>query len=112
MYPAKQPISYSLSALRAAQAAGVSSATRCTLTSASPGRTSPKYSRTRIPMRRQVSTADSIAATFGPACSLPTWIQFFRPSATGRIEFSAQLLLSSNSGYSRNRVNFVHSESV
>jgi hypothetical protein len=29
---------------------------------------------------------------------LPTWIQFFRPRATGRIEFSARLLLNSNSG--------------
>ena len=28
-------------------------------------------------------------------------IQFFRPSATGRIEFSARLLLSSSSGYPR-----------
>src|SRR5260370_41304608 len=31
-------------------------------------------------MRRQVSTMDRIAATFGPACWLPTWIQFFRLS--------------------------------
>ena len=39
-------------------------------------------------------------------------IQFFRPRATGRIEFSARLLLSSSSGYSRNRVSFLHSVSA
>jgi hypothetical protein len=39
-------------------------------------------------------------------------IQFFRPRATGRIEFSARLLLSSHSGYSRNRVGFLHSVSA
>ncbi len=38
-------------------------------------------------------------------------IQFFRPRATGRIEFSARLVLSSSSGYSRNRVSFLHSVS-
>jgi hypothetical protein len=27
------------------------------------------------------------------------WIQFFRPRATGRIEFSARLLLNSSSGF-------------
>ena len=53
-----------------------------------------------------------MAATFGPACGLPMWIQFFRPRATGRIEFSARLLLSSSSGYSRNRVSFLHSVSA
>ena len=37
-----------------------------------------------------------MAATFGPACALPTWIQFLRPTAIGRMEFSARLLLSSN----------------
>ena len=50
-----------------------------------------------------------IAATLGPACGLPMCIQFLRPNATGRIEFSARLLLSSSSGYSRNRVSFLHS---
>jgi hypothetical protein len=39
-----------------------------------------------------------MAATFGPACELPMWIQFLRPSATGRIEFSARLVLSSKFG--------------
>ena len=39
-------------------------------------------------------------------------IQFLRPNATGRIEFSARLLLSSSSGYSRNRVSFLHSVSA
>ena len=46
-----------------------------------------------------------MAATLGPASSLPTWIQFFRPTTTGRIEFSARLLLSSISGYCRNCTN-------
>ena len=55
---------------------------------------------------------DRIAATFGPACRLPTWIQFFRPNATGRIEFSAKLLLNSNSACSRKRVSLRHCESV
>ena len=41
-----------------------------------------------------------------PACGLPLWIQFFRPSATGRMEFSAKLVLSSNSGCSKKRVSF------
>jgi len=49
-------------------------------------------------LRRQVSTIERMAAIFGPACGLPIWIQFFRPNATGRIEFSARLLLSSSSG--------------
>ena len=40
------------------------------------------------------------------------WIQFFRPSATGRIEFSARLLLSSSSGYSKKRVSFFQSVSA
>jgi hypothetical protein len=61
---------------------------------------------------RQLSTTDRIAATSGPACGLPMCIQFFRPRATGRIEFSARLLLSSSSGYSRNRVSFLHSVSA
>ena len=38
--------------------------------------------------------------------------QFFRPRATGHIEFSARLLLSSSSGYSRNLVSFCHSVSA
>jgi hypothetical protein len=33
-------------------------------------------------------------------CGLPMCIQFFRRSATGRMEFSVRLVLSSNSGYS------------
>jgi len=48
--------------------------------------------------RRQVSNTDRIAATFGAASWLPTWIQFFLPSTTGRIEFSARLLLGSICG--------------
>src|SRR5208283_4115542 len=61
---------------------------------------------------RQLSTTERIAATFGPACGLPMCNQFFRPRATGRIEFSARLVLSSSSGYSRNRVSFLQSVSA
>ena len=53
---------------------------------------------------RHLSTTERIAASFGPACGLPMCNQFFRPRATGRMEFSARLLLSSSSGYSRSRV--------
>ena len=38
--------------------------------------------------------------------------QFFRPTATGRIEFSARLVLSSNSGCSKKRVSFFQSVSA
>src|SRR5580693_3650470 len=38
--------------------------------------------------------------------------QFFRPRATGRMEFSARLVLSSNSGHSKKRVSFFHSASA
>jgi hypothetical protein len=31
-----------------------------------------------------VSITERIAATFGPAWALPTWIQFFLPTAMGR----------------------------
>ena len=95
-----------------AQAAGVRPASRWIEVSASPGKTAARYSRIGIPIRRQLSTTDKMAATFGPACRLPTWIQFFRPSATGRIEFSARLLLSSSSGCSRKRVSRGHRVSV
>jgi len=39
-------------------------------------------------------------------------IQFLRPRATGRMEFSARLVLSSNSGYSRKWVSFFQSVSA
>jgi hypothetical protein len=52
--------------------------TRWTGSWAKPGRTDARYSRTGILRRRQLSSTERIAATFGPACSLPTWIQFFR----------------------------------
>jgi len=58
------------------------------------------------------STTERIAATFGPACGLPMYNQFFRPRATGRIEFSARLLLKLQFEYSRNRVSFFHSAST
>ena len=38
--------------------------------------------------------------------------QFFRPRTTGRVAFSARLVLSSNSGYSKKRVSFFHTASV
>ena len=63
---------------RAAQAAGVSSGNRCVGVLAKPGSTADRYSRTGIVSRRQVSMMERIAATFGPACGLPTWIQFLR----------------------------------
>jgi hypothetical protein len=77
-----------------------------------PGRSADKYSRTGSFNLRQLSTTERIAATFGPACGLPMCNQFFRPRATGRMEFSARLVLSSNSGYSKKRVSFFHSVSA
>ena len=71
-----------------------------------------KYSRTGTFSLRQLSTTERIAATFGPACGLPMCNQFFRPRATGRMEFSARLVLSSNSGYSKKRVSFFQSVSA
>jgi hypothetical protein len=47
-----------------------------------------------------------------PASGLPMWIQCFRPSATGRMEFSARLVLSSDSGYSKKRGSFFQSVSA
>jgi hypothetical protein len=84
-----------------AQAIGVSWGRRWMGVSARPGRTAAKYSRTGMFIRRQVSTTERMVAILGPACWLPMWIRFLRPSATGRMEFSARLLLSSGSGYSR-----------
>ena len=49
-------------------------------TSAMPGKTPARYPRVGIFSRRQVSTMEAMAATFGPASLLPTWIQFFRLS--------------------------------
>jgi hypothetical protein len=43
------------------------------------------------PRRRQDSTIEAIAATLGPACSLPMCSQFLRPRAKGRIAPSHQL---------------------
>jgi hypothetical protein len=48
--------------------------------------------------RRQVSTIERIAAMRGPASWLPKWIQFLRPNATGRMAFSAALVLNSRIG--------------
>src|ERR1700686_558527 len=83
---------------RVNHAAGVSSLTRFAGKFSKPGSTALRYSRTGICSLRHVSTIEMMAATRGPACSLPTWIQFLRPIATGRIEFSTALLLSSSSG--------------
>jgi len=55
----------------------VSSATRWTGKSASPGSTEARYSRTGSAKRRQVSTIERMLATRGPASLLPMWIQFF-----------------------------------
>ena len=84
------------------QAVGVSSPASLTFRSPIPGSTLSKYCRTGIPILRQLSTTDKIAATLGPASTLPTWIQFFLPNTAGRIEFSAKLFDNSSSGYSKN----------
>src|ERR1044071_2130693 len=81
----------------AAQRAGVSSATSESLRCEIPGSTASRYSLAGTPNRRQDSITDNIAATLGPACTLPTCSQFLRPSATPRIEFSARLLDNSTS---------------
>src|SRR5712691_8442528 len=73
------------------QRAGVRFATWLSVRRFNPGRTAVRYSFTGAPSRRQDSTTERIAATFGPACTLPTCSQFLRPKATGRIEFSAKL---------------------
>ena len=48
-------------------------------------------------MTAKAATTDKMAATLGPDVALPTCSQFFLPSATGRMEFSAMLLDSSTS---------------
>ena len=98
--------------LQANHAAGVSSLTRFAGKFSKPGSTALRYSRAGTCCLRHVSTIEMMAATRGPACSLPTWIQFLRPMAAGRIEFSVALLLSSSSGWSRKRVSRFHSLSV
>jgi hypothetical protein len=45
---------------------------------AKPGKIEQRYSRIGILRRRQVSTTETIAATRGPACSLPICIQLWR----------------------------------
>ena len=50
-----------------------------------PGRIEAKYCRKGTLSRRQLSMTERMAATFGPAYSLPAWIQFFRPSVMGRM---------------------------
>ena len=95
-----------------AQAVGVRCGSRWMDVLASPGRTAARYSRAGILSRRQVSTMERIAATRGPAFSCPMWVQLRRPMATGRMEFSARLVLSSNSGWSRKRVSLSHSRRV
>ena len=62
----------------ACQAAGVRLARRWIETSLRPGRTAARYSRAAMPRRRQVSSTERIAATFGRASRLPKWIQFLR----------------------------------
>jgi hypothetical protein len=77
------------------QRIGVRSATALLVRLAMPGKISNKYSVNGAPIRRHDSTTERIAATLGPDCTLPTCSQFLRPSASGRIEFSARLLDSS-----------------
>jgi hypothetical protein len=64
----------------AANAAGVSWATLLIERLSRPGSTSSRYCRTGTPSRRQLSTIEKMAATFGPAFSLPIWIQLRRLS--------------------------------
>ena len=64
--------------LRASQEAGVSSAIRLMGKFGKPGKMEQRYSRIGIFSRRQVSTTETIAATRGPACSLPMCIQLRR----------------------------------
>src|SRR5690242_18301171 len=80
-----------------AQRLGVNSAITESLRPSRPGKIASRYSLLGTPSRRQDSTMERIAATFGPAWALPTCSQFLRPKATGRIEFSARLLDSSTS---------------
>jgi len=94
------------------QRAGVRLATWLSVRAFKPGRMSARYFFTGAPSRRQDSTTERIAATLGPAFTLPTCSQFFLPSAIGRIEFSARLLDNSTSSYSRQRSSFFHMLSV
>lgn len=66
--------------------------------SAKSGRIAARYSWMGIPRWRQLSVADKMAASRDSAVGLPTWIQFFLPIGTPRMEFSARLLLSSTQG--------------
>ena len=68
---------------RASQAAGVSSAIRLIWKLTSPARPKQDSRGSGILNRRQVSTTETIAATRGPACSLPMCIQLWRPKARG-----------------------------
>src|SRR5665213_4108493 len=79
---------------------------------ASPGRTAARYRRIGRPSLRQLSTMEKMAATLGPASLLPMCTQFRLPMATGLIEFSARLLDSSSTGYSRKMVSLSHSARV
>jgi hypothetical protein len=65
----------------ATQAVGVRSDTCCSCMLTKPSSTADRHSRTGRLIRRQVSTIEKIAATFGPACGLPRWIQFLGPTA-------------------------------
>ena len=66
---------------------------RCRGKSAKPGNTADRYSRIGIFRRRQLSTTDKIAATFGPACWLPKEIMVpIRNGSCVQISFSELLL--------------------
>ena len=62
----------------AAQRAGVRPATSRIGRSFNPGSTEARYSFTGTRKRRHDSTTDKIAATLGPACTLPMCSQFLR----------------------------------
>src|SRR3954453_10893573 len=96
----------------AAQRVGVSLGTSDVVRSPMPGSTSLRYSFTGISSRLQDSITDRIAATLGPALALPTCSQFLRPSATGRMEFSARLFDRSTCPYSKQRLSLNHMLSV
>ena len=68
-----------------AYAAGVSWATLLIERLSRPGSTSSRYCRMGTPSRRQLSTIEKMAATFGPAFSLPIWLHIGSKEAGPKI---------------------------
>jgi hypothetical protein len=81
----------------ATHAAGVRSVSRWLGRSANPGRTAAKKSHIGSSTCGSSPRPTELPQTMGPAGGLPMCIEFFRSRATGRVEFSARLLLSSSS---------------